>query len=564
MRHCERLACGMALASLGVVAGGRQLVGQQVHGTVRDSTSRLAIAGAVVTTLDSSGRALQRSVSDEHGQYRIAAPAAARRLRIVRLGFRPVETRLVESRADLTEIDVVMARIPYNLQQVRITAAASCPRRSDARAALALLEQARAGLLATIVARSEKPAHMVRLAIERMMDGANDSIVRHQVRRDSAASTPASFAAARTATDFVRRGFTVDSAGSRFYFGPDAEVLLDDGFASGYCFRIMGADRSRPHQVGLGFRAADRRRGRVDIDGALWIDTVARALVDIDFRYVGLDRQMDPFRPGGYISFREMANGVVLIDRWFLRGVGARTDSVEENGVRVAATARSGSTTAQPAQVLYAGETGGELARATWSDGYTWRAPLGTLRLNIVTDRGDPGAGTVVRLDDTDYEATADSTGHLEITELAPGPYSALIADTRLDPIGVTLATSLTFVAARDSTVEQRLAAKTAEKYVSDRCWEDLQDPRDGVWVIGRVTGPDGAPVDRVRWSAVSNGKVVKNAETGTDGIFVFCKGTRGAPVAFEFKRKGMASGMTNRTMVDELTVIAVEMSPAP
>lgn len=550
----------LTLAAIGAL---RPLGAQQLRGTVRDGTSGLPIAGAVITTLDSGGATVARTVSGERGEYRMAVPPSVQRMRVVRLGFRPVEETLPSARGEITERDVVMMRIPYTLQQVHVTAASSCPRRRDTRAALALLEQARAGLLATIVARSENPARMVRLSIERLMDGASNTIVVHRVRHDSAERTPASWAAAHTGAEFVRLGFITDSAGSRFYHGPDAEVLLDDGFASGYCFRVMDAVRSRPNQVGLGFRPASRRRGRIDIDGALWIDTVARRLVDIEFRYVGLDRRMDRYRPGGHIAFREMANGVVLIDRWFLRGVGVRDDSVAD--ARPRAGAPVASSQLHPVQVLYASETGGELARATWPDGYTWRASLGTLRLTIVTDHGAPVMGTTVRLDDTDYEATADSAGHLEITELAPGPYSALIADPRLDAIGVTLATSLRFVAARDSTVERRLVARTAEQYVADRCRQAHQNPDLGVWVIGRVTGPGGAPLDGVRVSAYEGERqLLANGETGSDGIFVLCNAPPRARVTFEFTRKGMQNGVATRAATEQLTVMAVQMTPDP
>jgi len=141
---------------------------QQVRGTVRDSTTGLPIAGAVITTVDSLDRVGRRSVTSERGTYFVTA-TGARRLRIVRLGFRPVDVDLAQRDLAAT-IDVIMIRIPYQLQQVRVVAGAKCPRRSDRKAALALLEQARAGLLATVVARSDRPARMTRLSTERWLE----------------------------------------------------------------------------------------------------------------------------------------------------------------------------------------------------------------------------------------------------------------------------------------------------------------------------------------------------------------------------------------------------------
>ena len=312
---------GLVLA-LCVALATRSVAAQHVRGTVIDSASRLPIPGAVVTALDSAGRVGRRSVTDERGAYVLTAPAEMRRLRIVRLGFRPTELPLPDARADDTTVPVVMTRIPYQLQPVRVTAAANCPRRSDRALAMALLEQARAGLLATVVARSERPAQMKRLLIERRMVGTSEVIERHHVQIESVGSARRRVPVRPLGHEFHQAGFCERQQRRGTFFAPDAEVLLDDGFAAGYCFHIMDRNRSHPNQVGLGFKSADRRRGRIDVDGALWIDTVARTLVDIEFRYVGLDRQLDRYAPGGRVEFREMANGVVLIDQWFIRLAG--------------------------------------------------------------------------------------------------------------------------------------------------------------------------------------------------------------------------------------------------
>jgi hypothetical protein len=565
-------------AALGIVLVGAALGAQQVRGTIRDSTSRLPIAGAVVTTLDSIGRVGRRTLSDERGAFVAIAPSDARRLRIVRLGFRPVEIELSQTRGLETTLNVVMLRIPYQLQPVRITAGASCPRRSDRAAALALLEQARAGLLATVVARSERPAEMKRLLIERRMMGTSGKFARHSVQIESVRSTVAAFRAGRSAPRFVKEGFADDAIDAPTFFAPDAEVLLDEGFAAGYCFSIMDRNRARPNQVGLGFKAADSRRGRIDVDGALWIDTVARALVDIEFRYVGLEHALDRFEPGGHVEFREMANGVVLIDRWFIRLAGAEPDTA--NGGRrpldpVSRRQEVGDWRTMPYVVA---EVGGELARATWPDGYNWVASLGTLSLTVTADKGLPSPRTKIRLDDTNYEATTDSAGHLEITDLAPGPYSAVVVDERLEPIGTTINTTLSFVATRDSTARLRLKATTAESYVANRCRSERrpfglldQQPNDSTaWVIGRVMTRSGEPIAGARVTTM--GTILQSSEarrigwydTGTDGLFVHCGFKRYLPVTITVKMKGVEIGRTSQVLDKPLNVIAVHVTAQP
>lgn len=558
--------CRYLVVALGVALATRYIGAQQVRGTVVDSASRLPIPGAVVTTLDSAGRVGRRSVTDERGAYVLAAPAEMRRLRIVRLGFRPTEIALPDGRADDTTVPVVMTRIPYQLQPVRITAGANCPRRSDRALAMALLEQARAGLLATVVARSERPAQMKRLLIERRMAGTSDVIERHHVQIESVGSAIAAFRSARSATNFIKQGFANDSAEGATFFAPDAEVLLDDGFAAGYCFHIMDRSRSHANQVGLGFKAADRRRGRIDVDGALWIDTVARALVDIEFRYVGLDRQLDPYEPGGRVEFREMANGVVLIDRWYLRLAGVEADTSNGGRRPPDPVGRSRVVGDGRSTRFVVAEVGGELARATWPGGYTWVASLGRLGLTLTNMTGVPLAGVTVFLDDTDYRATTDSAGHLEIPDLAPGPYSARVSDARLEALGVSLRSPGSFTATRDSTRLLSIRTQTAEEYVLDRCQAGGQQVGGDALIIGRVATSAGVPVKGVWWSLklsqIDREDITfPGGQTGSDGLFQYCNARRGSQVSLMFKG-GKEVLTVRRTLSDSLTVIPVKMFP--
>src|ERR1035438_10814569 len=214
------------------------------------------------------------------------------------------------------------------LAAVRIQEKSGCPRRSDDAATFGLWEQARAGLLATVVAREANPAHLDRLVFERRFEGNSDRITSFSVDRRAAELADKSFNASFPADVFVKSGFATDSAGVQLLFGPDADVLLDEAFARAYSFRLATRARGRPTQVGLRFGPAQRQDGRVDIDGVLWVDTAARALTDIEFGYVGLPPVTARFSPGGRVSFRQMSNGIVLIDRWQLRGMVAREEDL--------------------------------------------------------------------------------------------------------------------------------------------------------------------------------------------------------------------------------------------
>jgi hypothetical protein len=115
-----------------------------------------------------------------------------------------------------------------------------------------------------------------RLGFERTMDDNSDKITKFLVWEDSASNSETSFNAVHSARDFVASGFSTLSNDSTLMFGPDADVLLDDAFASGYCFRVAAPSRSRPTQIGLAFAPPDRRPGRVDIDGTLWLEAISQ------------------------------------------------------------------------------------------------------------------------------------------------------------------------------------------------------------------------------------------------------------------------------------------------
>ncbi|HEY7394689.1 MAG TPA: carboxypeptidase-like regulatory domain-containing protein, partial [Gemmatimonadaceae bacterium] len=472
------------------------LAAQQVRGTVTDSLSRRPIPGAVLILRDSSGATLGRNITNERGEFVLAGIAQARTLHVQRIGFRPRDLVIPPAVNGVIELSFAMMAIPTFLEPVRVTAS-HCPQRSDQGSALALLEQARAGLLTAVVAREAKPASMILFTFERLLEGTSDKIDEQTVHLDSIYRMAVSFSAAHNAAEFVRRGFMqIEPDGDR-YFAPDADVLLDDQFSSGYCFRVMERNRARPNQVGLGFFAADKRRDRVDIDGALWIDTVARALRDIEFRYVGLGPGLEHYQPGGRIVFREMSNGTVLVDRWSLRLIGGKQDTVRSPDVR----GRFFNVRTVP----YASETGGELGHAVWRDGTEWHAPLGVADIRAVRHDRRPASGVELGATGTPYHATTDSAGRAVLRDLVTGPYSIVAFDSTLSSLHLAIPTGLSLSSQRDSLV---FSAKvpTLEEFVLDRCTADgmqrvtgLVDP---TLVIARVMDRREQPLDGISWRA--------------------------------------------------------------
>lgn len=490
---------------------------QLISGRVVDSATTMPIPGAVVQATAIDGRLLTRVLTDARGAFALRLPDTATvQLRVQRIGFRP---RVISrSATGATGVEIALTRIPALLDPVRVVSA-QC-RRQGRTSPIGLIEQARAGLLAAVVAREASPATMIRFIYERRLAPDETSIASQRVRVDSSVAGPNSFTAVLDAAGFVRRGFLEDRADGQTYFAPDAETLLDDGFAAGYCFRVMPGERRRPNLVGLGFEASDRRRGRVDVAGALWIDTVTRELRDIEFRYVGLPEGIQARDPGGRIEFTSLPNGITLVTRWQLDLVGLERDTL--------ALRRLGR---RDREFSYFRHTsGGELAHAAWTDGTTWRAQLGTLDGRATWSDGQPASGVTFALRGSPYRATSDSAGHVLMHDIVPGSYDLLVLDTALLALGLGIEAGIVIESNRDRIV-RRFTGLTADDYVASYCRRiGREDPNHPTRLLARALWDDGIPIEGAVWTASLIQRDVRteveiDGRTGADGLIAVCRG---------------------------------------
>lgn len=520
IRGALRAVVGAALLA---AAAARHAVAQSIQGVVRDTAGRQPVSGAVVLLLDGAGRTVGRNITDQAGRYRIDVAPGARTMRFLRIGYRPREIAVPDA-LHTADVDVAMTALPTMLEAMHVTSGASCSPRGDRLTALSLLEQARAGLLATVVAREAKPADMVRLRYTRVDGSELASGPRQKFHVDSSSDLKASFQAVRSAAEFVKDGFLDTLRGADILYGPDAETLLDNAFSDGYCFELRKRDGKRPRAVGLGFVPAKTQANRIDIDGTVWIDTVARRLEQIQFEYVGLDKSLRSLHLGGDIEFRELANGVVLIDRWSLRIPTVVTDTLQiERDAKPIVR-----------EWLLAQESGGAVATARWGDGSSWTAPLAEVNVRAVDHDGNPVGGLLVSVDSSDYHATTDAHGLAVLSYMMPGTYRGTAIDPALSAIGVRPSAPMQFVVKGAGPAYVAVRAATAVDFVRGACERDLQKrPIDakGIWFIARVIDLDNRPVKLAEWRALRsiNGEWVPitgaQGSTSSLGTAQYCGG---------------------------------------
>lgn len=411
---------------------------QNVSGVVRDSVTGEPIPSAVVRFFDSGGRELERTVTRRDGRFRLEYLQAARELRAVRIGFRPREVQFPGGVPRDTPIDLVLARLPTLLETVNVEEQPQChSRRSDRAAALALWEQARAALLATVVAREAQPPRMTGITYDRTLD-RRGHIIRQRVHHDSL-PTNRPFIAARAVAEFRDHGYALGVASQRTYYAPDADVLLDPAFGDGHCFSLRQDRDKHPGQVGLVFEPARDRPGVIDVSGVLWFDIATPALQTLEFRYTNVEPAVSDAAAGGFVSFRTATNGLCIIDHWNLHI--PSIEAIVESRRRIEGPSaglgpsRIVSGTNEPRwRVIDTHDIGAVIAAAVWQDGSEWHSALGTLRGRAVRpDSASAVPGVLVWLMGSDDSTRTNTDGSFELPSLLPGPYPLFAAESPAD-----------------------------------------------------------------------------------------------------------------------------------
>lgn len=465
-RMAAHLVCVLVLA----VSSSTSLLGQTVTGRALDANSRRAVAGTVVQVLGERDSVLARSISGSSGRFVVRLPAGARAVRALHVGYSPTIVPITDAQA-IDGLSLEMTRLATLLDGMRVRANTACRPSERRERANALFDQMRYALLASVVsaeADSQSVLGLVRFV--RYMDRRSDRINSQDVTIDTVRAEARPFLAVRSLIGFVDSGFVSGEGDRRRYFAPDAEILFGDAFPAAYCIDLLDANKARANQIGVHFSRARGARGRVDIEGEIWIDTLSRTLQDLNFRYVGLPSEEASYRPGGQVNFLELPNGSVVVQRWSLRLVATRSDSIrislDKFNVR---------------RFYEVQETGGEAASIQFADGARWRSDLGSLQLAVQRAADDDPTLADIALEHTNYGGRSNAGGRSIGTDtvvfdhLLPGPYVIIVNDRELAKIDVTLKPPLTFTAERGRATALSMRMPTALDYAKSLCEPEPQ-----------------------------------------------------------------------------------------
>ncbi|MHB2034246.1 MAG: carboxypeptidase regulatory-like domain-containing protein [Gemmatimonadaceae bacterium] len=517
-----------------------ELHAQWLRGVVRDSLSGAPVAGAVVSVIDSSGGVRGRVIVGGDGRFSIGAPPAAASLRVIRIGFRPRDVQLSSSAAARAEpVAISMQRLPALLASIRVSDHSLCDGSDEHGDALTLWEQARAGLLATVITRQTKPARMSVLTFE--TDEAPDSrLVLKQTTHLRLGTTGRPFLAADQARGFAARGYMDQDSSGRTFHSPDADVILDESFASAHCFRIVWDKQTHPAQVGLSFEPAPERRrdGLVDVSGTIWLDQVVPALRTLEFTFTGLDRGYRDAGAGGTLGFRTMPNGLVYIERWSMV-LPALETVLRPNQQSRRSDPSSGLPGGAPQYMRLTGirEVGGVVLSATWPDGSSAAETLGGIDGRVTeAGTGRPMPGVVLRLEGTAIAVASGAQGRFAITRVLPGRYNLRVVDSALAPFVDEHVAARNVEVRNDSTVPLLIELPSRTQALARLCAEDrlagTSSMDETTVVLGRVL--DAGPIRsnditvRAEWLAKIGTDHRANVTSATEATRVISPGDDG------------------------------------
>lgn len=557
----RRRVAGLALVA---VAAASHADAQRIRGVLTDSATRERVPSGVIILYDSAGRGLARTIAGPDGRYSIGTGPTTRTLRVLRIGFRP---RTIAVSARDSVIDVALQPIPPLMSAVQSTDSRVCAA-DPGNSAIDLWEQARAGLLASLVSRESSPPRMRVRTYRRVLD----PVLRRVVADTSEyvdQTEARSFIAARPPWVFADYGYMRENGADRDFYAPDEAVLLDPTFAETHCLHAIDGRGPHDGEVGIAFDpiVTPQRDTIVDVAGALWLDRATFAPHTIEFHYTNLEPESRD--AGGEVSFVLMPNGVSMVERWQIRttalqfSIPSRPDGLAKRDIP--RRDRRGGT------IVAYHQMGGEIASAVWPDGKRWISDLPHIEGDLVDFAGAPVPDAVVWLGNRRDTVRTDSSGHFRFPPNAPGLYEVYASDSALAVEGLSrsLPTRAILLASEGPTLTMRFYPRS-DVYPTV-CPANTYRPGTGV-LLARVVDSLGAavPTAQIQIESIPLGDTTATAQTGRtrtgvtgeDGRFIVCGAERNHRLIVRAFKGAYGAGMAINRWGDEFLSLSLKLQP--
>jgi hypothetical protein len=427
-RQAMSAACSVLLVLVGT-----PLAAQVIRGSVVLPDSVSPLARAIVVASDARGTDVARALANAKGEFVLRVPAGGRYgTRVLRIGYRPTIGPVVDVGAkDTARIRVVFRGDAVVLSAVNVRDKETCRVAADTGLMVARVwDEARKAMLSSQLSSDDTPLVADWIEYDRMLD-SSARIVRSQ--HVTSATNPTTHAFHSLPADqLADKGYVVSDNSGTTYYAPDADVLLSDSFASTHCFRLQGSPADA-HLIGVAFSPARSHRDSHDIDGVLWLDRNSSELETLEFEYTNLPDFVQPSHPGGRVEFLRLSDGNWFVSRWSVRMPRIQAlDRLPGTGTR--RVIQSASSQALGGLQI----TGGEVNRVMRHDTLVYRQSGPRVSVQVVArDTLMRSAGSRLTLEGTDYAATADENGRIELTPVLAGRYRGRISTAFMDSLGM-------------------------------------------------------------------------------------------------------------------------------
>lgn len=415
MRAPARRLGGVAL----LLAAASTANGQVIRGVVTEVGSGTRLAGALVTLrgadVRDSGNTLRNTITNERGEYAIAASGAGQyRLSVRRIGVREWVSGILNVGAGEALVqDVALDRVS-TLPRVTVMDRSLCSTRRDQGPRVAALwSEAKTALTVIVISGQDSTVRRRLVRFSRRIELRTAEVTEetyHSYDENDGIGEPNFRSLSGDSLSVV--GYWKDAADDMTFYAPDAGALLSAAFLRDHCFSIVENQRDRPGLTGLAF-APVRSRTTPDIRGTLWLDAATYELRLVDFRWTQLPWELEHDRVGGEVHFIRLPTGRWIVKNWTLTM--PRPSRVEFRSL--------GGPRRERLMIDGLGQEGGMIL----VNGLEKFDKPGTVTGSILRG-GRPLTGTRVRLVGTPYQTVVDQAGRFRFDSVPPGLH-ALVAE---------------------------------------------------------------------------------------------------------------------------------------